>query len=185
MHRNPEFFKGPDFQSKIEAAQEEHAKLVGENKSKNYFKEPSAHDIYYSFNPDGQRLFYPSSVPAEPGLGAPEPEDISDRIRRQLQGEAMLNLARELGAETFEESNDFAVEEGQDLCPYSGHEYDEQDESAVLQEHQRLLKAKEEKDALDQKKAKLEEYKRLKAEYEAANPPSPQPQNAEREGSAG
>jgi len=172
MHRNPEHFKGPDFQAQIEAAQEEHAKLVGDNKTKNYFKEPSAHDIYYSFNPDGQRLFYPSSVPAEPGLGGPEPEDISDRIRRQMQGQAMLQLQRELGAETFEEANDFNVEEGQDLCPYSGHEYSEQDEAQILEHHQALLKAKEDKDALEAKRLKLEDYKRLKAEYEAANSPA-------------
>lgn len=172
-HRNAVYFRGPNFEEQLIAAQEEHAKLVGVRKPKVHWKEPSQHDIMYSKDDEtGQTLFFPSSVPAEPGLGIPEPDDISDRIRRQMQGKAMLELARELGAETFEEANDFQVTEGQDLCPFSGHEYDEQDEQAVHSEHQKLVKSKEEKDAQEAKRQRYEDLKALQKEFDPPAAPS-------------
>lgn len=182
MHRNPHFYRGSNFQSQLEAAQEQHAKLVSTSSSprKVFWKEPSQHDVFYSRDDvTGQRLFFPSSVPAEPGLGELEPEDISDRIRRQIQGQAMLQLARELGAETFEEANDFQVEEGQDLCPYSGHEFDEQDETAVLEEHQRLVKETEERETKEKKRLKLEELRALQEELSGSSAPPSAPQSQE------
>jgi len=173
-HRNPEFFHGPTFEQLIEQAVEEHTKLVADKEAKHYWKEPSQHDILYGKDPiSGQRLFYPSGVPAEPALGQPEPEDISDRIRRQIQGQALLNLARELGAETFEEANDFNVEEGQDLCPFSGHEYDEQDENADHLRYAELKKLKDEQDAAEALAKKKQEYAELRKAFEAENPSSP------------
>lgn len=176
MHRNTEFFKGPTFQEDLEKALEDHQPLVATREPKTLWKEPSLHDIYYAVDPiSGQRLFYPSGVPDEPSLGLPEPEDIADRIRRQLQGKAILDLARELGADTPEEANDFQVEEGQDKCPFSGFEYSEQDEAnddLRYAEHQKLLKEKEEKEA---KAKKRQDYEDLVKEFGPQPTPTPDP----------
>lgn len=169
-HRNPEFYKGPTFQEDLEKAIEEHTKLVNYRERKVYWKEPSKHDILYQRDEHGQKLFFPSSVPAEPGLGEPEPEDIADRINRQIQGRAMLQLARELGAETFEEANDFQVEEGQDLDPYSGHEYSEQDEADQNLAYANYVKQTEEQQAKEALAKRRQEYLDMKAAFE---PPAP------------
>lgn len=163
----------PVSEEQLQEALAEHGKLVTGKTPPHHWREPSAHDIYYALDPvTGQRLFYPSGVPAEPGLGEPEPEDIADRVRRQIQGQAILNLARELGADTPEEANDFQVEEGQDICPFSGHEYSEQDEAADAVNLANYNKLMEEKEKADRLEAKRQEYKEMKEAFEPS-PPAP------------
>lgn len=174
-HRNPEFFRGPSFEEQLEAAIEEHSKrVVHTREPKTFWKEPSQHDILYSTDPvRKQRVFFPDGVPCEPGLGEPEPEDIADRVRRQIQGEQMARLARELGAETFEEANDFQVEDGQDICPYSGHEYSEQDEANDAVSWAEHVTQQEKLKAEETKRLKYQEYLDMKKAFE------PVPQSGE------
>jgi len=147
---DPKFFHGPTFEEELEKAIKQHGERVVGSTGKVFWKEPSQHDIMYHYDPArGQKVFMPDGVPCEPGLGEPEPEDIADRVRRQIQSENLARLAREMGADTEEEANDFQVEEGQDLCPYSGHEYSEQDESndAVAFANNRKQQEEQEREA--------------------------------------
>jgi len=178
--RNGPLFKGPSFEEMLEQAVKDHNDRIVSNNPKTYFSEPSQHDILYRADLDrNQTLFFPDGVPVEPSLGMPEPEDIADRIRRQIQGKEMARLAADLGVDSFEEANDFEVEEGQDLCPYSGHEYSEQDEQNDSVAYANLVKQKEEKEILDAKEAKRQEYLELKTHFESTNPPVPQPSPGE------
>lgn len=156
---DPKFYHGPSFEEDLEKAIEEHGKRVSGSTGKTHWKEPSQHDIMYHFDPTrGQKLFMPDGVPCEPGLGQPEPEDIADRVRRQIHSEQLARLAREMGADTPEEANDFNVEEGQDLCPYSGHEYSEQDEerdAVAFANDQKQREANEREAAIAARKQEL------------------------------
>lgn len=167
-HRNPEHFRGESFEEQLEKAIEEHAKVVSSTREpKVFWKEPSAHDVMYQYDPiRKQKVFFPNGVPCEPGLGEVEPEDIADRVRRQIQGEQMARLAAELGAETFEEANDFQVEEGQDLCPYSGHEYSEQDEEQHNKSWAEHVAAQEKAEADRKLQLRRQEYLDMKAAFE-------------------
>jgi len=180
-HRNSELFKGSSFEEMLEKAVEEHTARVVGNNGRVFFREPSKHDIKYHRDParNNQRVHFPDGVPVEPSLGLPEPEDIADRVRRQIHGKRLAELAMELQADTFEEAMDFDVEPDQDKCPFSGHEYSEQDEANDEVAIANMLKAREEKEVLDAKAAKLQEYKDLKALYEKdAAPPSPRTPDA-------
>jgi len=179
-NKNAEFFKGPSFEEVLENALQQHTSRVVGNSGKHYFREPTRHDIKYQFDPiTGNRVHFPDGVPVEPSLGSPEPEDIADRVRRQIQGKELARLARELGADTFEEAQDFDVEPDQDKCPFSGHEYSEQDEQNDAVLYANLVKANEEKEKQEKLEAKRQEYKDLKAHFEqtepapATSPPAP------------
>jgi len=178
-HRNSELFKGPSFEEMLEQALQKHHERVVGNGGRTYFREPTKHDIRYHADPsrNGQRVHFPDGVPVEPSLGLPEPEDIADRVRRQIHGKQLAALARELGADTPEEAMDFDVEPHQDLCPFSGHEYSEQDEANDAVAYANMMKEKEARDkqaALDEKR---KEYQELKAHFDksAETPPPPPP----------
>jgi len=178
--RNGPLFKGPSFEEMLEQAVKHHNDRIVANNPKTYFSEPSQHDILYRADLDrNQTLFFPDGVPVEPSLGLPEPEDIADRIRRQIQGKELARAAAELGMDTFEEALDFQVEDGQDKCPYSGHEYSEQDEVNDEVAYANMLKEREDKEIADAKNKKLQEYQELKAEFEKTTPPVPQPSPGE------
>jgi len=172
--RNGFLYKGPSFEEALEQAVKAHNDRIVKNNPKHYFNEPSQHDILYApdLNRAGQKVFYPDGVPVEPSLGLPEPEDIADRVRRQIMGQELAKKANELGMDTFEEAQDFDVEEGQDKCPFSGHEYSEQDEANDAVAIANHLKQREEQEILDAKAAKLQEYKDLKKLYESETPPA-------------
>jgi len=179
--KNGYLYQGPSFEEQLEKAIKLHNERIVKNNPKTYFNEPSQHDILYApdLNRAGQNVFYPDGVPVEPSLGLPEPEDIADRVRRQIHGKELAKQAAALGIDTFEEATDFDVEPDQDKCPYSGHEYSEQDEANDAVAIANALKAREEKEVLDAKAAKLQEYKDLKALYEKdAAPPAPRTPDA-------
>jgi len=175
--RNGYLYKGPTFEEQLEKAVKLHKDRIVQNNPKHYFSEPSQHDILYGadLNRAGQKVLYPDGVPVEPSLGLPEPEDIADRVRRQIHGKELAKRAAELGIDTFEEAMDFQVEPDQDKCPYSGHEYSEQDEANDQVAIANMLKEREEKEVLDAKAAKLQEYKDLKKLYESEAGPPPTP----------
>jgi len=146
--RNGYLYKGPSFEEMLEKAVKLHKDRIVQNNPKHYFTEPSQHDILYApdLNRAGQNVIFPDGVPVEPSLGLPEAEDIADRVRRQIQGKELAKQAAALGMDTFEEAQDFNIEEDQDKCPYSGHEYSEQDEKRDAVAIANYLKEKEEKE---------------------------------------
>jgi len=179
--RNGQLFKGPSFEEQLEEALKQHNDRVVGNNGRTYFTEPTKHDIRYHPDParNGQKVYFPDGVPVEPSLGMPEPEDIADRVRRQIQGKAMLQLAKELGADTPEEAMDFEVEPDQDKCPFSGHEYSEQDEQNDAVAYANYTKQLEEQEKAAKLEAKRQEYKELKDHFEQTGAPpsatSPEP----------
>jgi len=172
--RNGYHYKTESFQEALEQAIKAHNDRLVKNEVRHYFTEPTQHDILYApdLNRAGQKVMYPDGVPVEPSLGAPEPEDIADRIRRQMQGRALAELAKSMDADTFEEAQDFQVEENQDKCPYSGHEYSEQDEERDAVAWANEKKRREDEEAAQIKEKKKQEYLELKKQYESSAPPS-------------
>lgn len=170
-------YQGPSYQEAIEEAIKLHKDRIVHNNPKTYFQEPSEHDkkYYPDLNRAGQKVFFPDGVPVEPSLGLPEPEDIADRVRRQIQGKELARRAAELGVDSFEEANDFQVEENQDKCPFSGHEYSEQDEQNDAVAWANELKRREEEEKQQTQQRRLQEYKELKQEFEKSNPPAATP----------
>jgi len=172
-HRNSELFKGSSFEEMLEKAVEEHTARVVGNNGRVFFREPSKHDIKYHRDParNNQRVHFPDGVPVEPSLGLPEPEDIADRVRRQIHGKRLAELAMELQADTFEEAMDFDVEPDQDKCPFSGHEYSEQDEANDAVAIANHLKDQEDKQRAAALEEKRREYQELKAHFDKGAAP--------------
>jgi len=168
--KNTQFFRGPSFEEALEQAIAERADEIQGNGGRTYFTEPSAHDALYHIDPvDGKRRCFPSGVPVDIGLGQPEPESISDRIRRQSisRAEAHARLLA-MGEEDELEANDFQVDEHQNLDPFTGYEYSEEreeDEKLVLEHNLRHQKEQERLQALARRKA---EYDEMKQHFEPA-----------------
>jgi len=171
--RNAYHYEGT-LQEAIAEVIEQHRERLNPNARKLYFREPSAHDQRYYSDLDraGRPVFMPDGVPVEPSLGQPEPEDIADRVRRQIQGKVLAERLQELGVDSFEEANDFEVEENQDKCPFSGHEYSEQDEANDAVAWANEVKRREEEEQKQSKEKKRQEYLDLKNEFEKTNPPA-------------
>lgn len=66
------------------------------------------------------RFEYPDPVPMEPPLGYTDPPDISQMIKQMVRNELLMSKLDAAGLETFEESDDFDVEDDpiDPLTPY-------------------------------------------------------------------
>ncbi|UDN67863.1 hypothetical protein [robinz microvirus RP_153] len=71
------------------------------------------------YNALGQEL--PEDTPVEWPLGVRRPETLQEQMRRLIRTEMSTRAAAE-GYETFEEANDFDVDDDQDLVPPTKHE---------------------------------------------------------------
>lgn len=72
-----------------------------------------------SIGMDGKE--YPDPVPMAPPVGYNAPPDILDMIRRMVRNEHVMRLQDEAGFDTFDEAEDFDVEEG-DFDPHTPYE---------------------------------------------------------------
>jgi len=173
--KNTQFFRGPSFEEALEQAIAERSDEIQGNAGRTYFTEPSAHDALYHIDPvDGKRRCFPSGVPVDIGLGQPEPESISDRIRRQSisRAEAHARLLA-LGEEDELEARDFHITDHDHIDPFTGHEYSEereQDEALVIQHNLAHAKEQERLNNLERRKA---EYDEMKKHFEPAPATSP------------
>jgi len=98
------------FEELLEEAVKEVQKNILDRVKRTYFKEPSAHDIRYHVGPDGKRHL-PNGVPIELSLNQAEPESIDDRMRRLIRSEKLQDELKNVGMETFEDADDFDVDE--------------------------------------------------------------------------
>lgn len=80
------------------------------------------------YNEKGEEI--PDSVPVEIPLRFRTPLPLNEEIKRLIR-EEMSQAAADQGEETFQEADDFEVEEG-DPLPFSAHELSEMQEEAVL-----------------------------------------------------
>lgn len=72
-----------------------------------------------TLGPDG-RFEFPDPVPMEPPLGYTPPPDIMDLIKSMVRNELLMKRLDEEGYETFDEADDFDVEDDpvDPLTPY-------------------------------------------------------------------
>lgn len=68
----------------------------------------------------------PDNTPVEVPLGYRTPPTLEQRMQAMIRSEAMAQYARAQGAETFDEANDFDVDD-EDGTPESPHELDDQE----------------------------------------------------------
>lgn len=74
---------------------------------------------------DAKGRFIPDGRPMEPPVGYRRAPSLSEQIRQMVQSEQLAAAARESGVETFEEANDFFIEDEPDSHYLSGYENDE------------------------------------------------------------
>lgn len=69
--------------------------------------------------------FIPDGRPMEPPLGFKRAPSLSEQIREMVRSEQLQRELAASGVETFEEANDFYIDDEPDSHPMSGYENDE------------------------------------------------------------
>lgn len=98
------------------------------NKIVNQNKEPILHAEKTSFGKyDEFGRFLPDARQMEAAFSVSPAPTLIEQMRDMIRGENLAKEARESGFETFEEANDFFIEEDPDSMVYSPYEIDEDD----------------------------------------------------------
>lgn len=74
---------------------------------------------------DKQGRFIPDARPMAPPVGYTRQPSLLDSVREMVRSEALRQAALDSGTETFEEANDFYIEDEPDTWPSSVYENDE------------------------------------------------------------
>lgn len=99
----------------------------------------AARGFMQKYNAKGQEI--PDPTRNEVALGFRRPKDIHEMIQEALRGERMLQSAQLAGMETFEEANDFDVDEEPD--PLSVYELKDMHEEAYDDARRTIAASKE------------------------------------------
>lgn len=111
-----------------------------------------------------------SSIPFAPSVGSKKPPSLEDRVRQLIKSREVARLAEESGRETFEEANDFDVEDFEGYDP-PGSAYEMELDGIPLEDirAQRAIEAQEQ--------ARIKAKASLPKKSKSASNPPPNPSN--------
>lgn len=100
---------------------------------------------------DGQGRFIPDGRPMQPPIGYRAEPSLMERVREMVRSEQLARDLAAAGVETFEEANDFYIEDDPDSAPSTPYVNDEDTplEELIRKKHEADLKAAE-----DERKAR-------------------------------